>query len=211
MSGFMELFWSLFPSRRFQNYIFSSTGTVHFTLLMAALTVLYVMFGPKSDVIDSTVGDEDDNSEDNTSKPINNAYGINRSPPRKVPRRVVMVQTPLGKVRVTVVGDESARGKLVTFHDIGTNHLSCFGRFFGHSGMSKGNPRDTKVWEQFVIYHIDAPGHEEEAEDLARMYLAPSNGGIAQSKDGEGSCMTMGALAGARLIVNTALQHFSQA
>jgi len=66
-------------------------------------------------------------------------------------------------VRVTVVGDPSARGKLVTFHDIGLNHRSCFTRFFQ---MRRGEKRDKKVWEQFVIYHIDAPGHEEEAQDI---------------------------------------------
>jgi pimeloyl-ACP methyl ester carboxylesterase len=186
----------IFLSRDTQSYVFSSEGTVHFTLLMFILCGLYFVFGPKDAVLDSTVGDEGDNDEPNAMR-INGEGGrAIVSARQQSPRRVEWVDTPLGKVRVTIVGDESKRGKLITFHDVGLNHYSCFGRFFGPAGMRRGELRDTKVWDQFCVYHIDAPGHTEEADDLETAHLAPGNGGRAKDKDGEAGGMTMGALAG---------------
>jgi len=209
----LKMIWDMMPSRESQDYIFSSEGTVHFTIVMTILTTLYGIFGPQYAVLDSTVGDETDNDSDarENGNKVNGERGVfggSGGPDGKKPvaRRVAWVETPLGKVRVTIVGDESKKGKLVTFHDVGLNHYSCFGRFFGPAGMRRGEARDLKVWDQFCIYHIDAPGHEEEAEDLARSHLAPNNGGMKSDKDGEAAGMTMGALAGVVECVVTQLK-----
>lgn len=211
----MTPIWDALPSRETQDFIFSSEGTMWLTAIMSVLTFTYCVFGPKPAVINATVGDEGDNDEEDSSldgKKVNGERGVIRSGGNlvlgdvKVARRVEWVETPLGKVRVTIVGDETKRGKLVTFHDVGLNHYSCFGRFFGPGGRRRGEARDLKVWEQFCIYHIDAPGHEEEAKDLARSHLAPNHGGLKSDKDGEEGGMTMNALAGVVECVVTELK-----
>jgi len=55
---------------------------------------------------------------------------------------------------------------MITFHDIGMNHTSCFGKFLEHEDIRALKSR-------FVIYHIDAPGQETGAEDFSHDYQYP--------------------------------------
>lgn len=67
-------------------------------------------------------------------------------------------------------GDEKEHVKhkevMITFHDIGQNHTTCFAKFLDHEDIRA-------IKHRFVIYHIDAPGQETGAEELSHDYQYP--------------------------------------
>lgn len=69
-----------------------------------------------------------------------------------------VVTTRHGPVTVTVQGDRR-KPALVTFHDVGLNHRTCFQPLFVCAG-----PRSDLV-SKFCAYHIDAPGCQDGAVD----------------------------------------------
>eukprot|EP00850_Spirogloea_muscicola_P014212 SM000100S09439 [mRNA] locus=s100:425636:428172:+ [translate_table: standard] len=74
--------------------------------------------------------------------------------------QVEVVPTRLGTVNVTVVGNRRKPG-LVTYHDIGLDHTNCFQGLFLCADIA------TLLLHNFCIYHIDSPGHETNAADMA--------------------------------------------
>ncbi|KRX81928.1 Protein NDRG1, partial [Trichinella sp. T6] len=78
----------------------------------------------------------------------------------------VRVDTAFGKVSVYVVGD-GKKPAIVTFHDLGLSANPCFQSFFHFSEMSV-------ISEKFCVYHINAPGQEEDAEPLPENYIYPT-------------------------------------
>ena len=76
------------------------------------------------------------------------------------------VETSRGKLHVTRQGKDG-KTAIVTFHDIGQNHTSAFLGFF--------NFNETRpLLDQFCIYHIDAPGQQDDSEDLPVEYMYPT-------------------------------------
>jgi len=76
------------------------------------------------------------------------------------------VKTNWGTMLVAVQGDRS-KPAILTFHDIGLNHTSCFQAFFNYI--------DNKILlESFCLYHINAPGQEEGAINLPEGYEYPT-------------------------------------
>lgn len=84
----------------------------------------------------------------------------------------------VGDLTVYVAGEDSRdkqdekenirkKEVMITFHDVGMNHKTCFERFFQHEDI-------VGLLDRFVIYHIDAPGQESKAENLASDYQYPS-------------------------------------
>jgi pimeloyl-ACP methyl ester carboxylesterase len=65
-----------------------------------------------------------------------------------------VVETRYGPITVTVQGDRS-KPPLMTFHDVGLNHRTCFQPLFVCAGTS------SDLLRRFCIYHIDAPGCED--------------------------------------------------
>ena len=63
------------------------------------------------------------------------------------------IPTPFGPIAVTIAGDRS-KTPLLTYHDVGVNHQSCF-----QALMAASSHRDLLV-RNFCFYHIDAPGCE---------------------------------------------------
>ena len=63
-----------------------------------------------------------------------------------------VVPTRHGPVTVTAQGADRSRPALVTYHDVGLNHRTCFQPLFVCAG-----PRSDLV-SRFCAYHIDAPG-----------------------------------------------------
>ncbi|KNC76074.1 hypothetical protein SARC_11410, partial [Sphaeroforma arctica JP610] len=63
-----------------------------------------------------------------------------------------------GSFQVYVQGS-TANPAIVTFHDAGLEHKSCFGGLFNYELTQK-------MMEDFCVYHIDAPGCETGAGDL---------------------------------------------
>lgn len=63
---------------------------------------------------------------------------------------------------------------IVTFHDLGLNYLSNFQGFFNYHLMRP-------VIDRMPVFHINAPGQEDEAEDLPEDYLYPNMEQLAES------------------------------
>ncbi|CAI5530580.1 unnamed protein product [Closterium sp. Naga37s-1] len=72
---------------------------------------------------------------------------------------VERVQTATGVVQVTVCGDRG-NPPLITYHDVGLNHSTCF------QGLMLCADTSALLLRNFCIFHVDAPGHEEDAEEI---------------------------------------------
>ncbi len=89
-----------------------------------------------------------------------------RLPP---PRETVHVLTTPGPTRVTIVGDRGTRGgagggtknrmPVLTLHAVGHNHRTCLG------ALEREVAKDEDL-SGVVFYHVDTPGHQEEAEGV---------------------------------------------
>ncbi|CAM8920499.1 unnamed protein product [Rhodiola kirilowii] len=117
-----------------------------------------------------------------------------------------IVQTGCGPVSVIVYGDQD-KPALVTYPDLGLNHVSCFqGLFFCPEAASL-------LLHNFCIYHIGPPGHELGAaainpnepvlsvDDLADQILEVLN------YFGLGAVMCMGVTAGAYILTLFSLKY----
>jgi len=79
----------------------------------------------------------------------------------KEPDRVVEVKTSYGISKAYIHGDlTSDLPPILTFHDMGLNHVACFQSFFNFA-------QDSKILKYFPVVHIDAPGQWYGAPDLA--------------------------------------------
>ena len=67
---------------------------------------------------------------------------------------VHVVPTRYGPLTVTVQGDPRAR-PLLTYHDVGLNHRTCFQPLFVCAGPS------SDLVKRFRVHHIDAPGCQD--------------------------------------------------
>lgn len=67
----------------------------------------------------------------------------------------------------------SPRPVIITYHDIGLNFFSNFESFFNRLNIRN-------LLQGFRIYHINAPGQEENAEDLPPNYLFPKIDDLAE-------------------------------
>ncbi|KAL9687878.1 hypothetical protein QQ045_032286 [Rhodiola kirilowii] len=117
-----------------------------------------------------------------------------------------IVRTGSGPVSVIVYGDQD-KPALVTYPDLGLNHVSCFqGLFFCPEAASL-------LLHNFCIYHISPPGHELGAaainpnepvlsvDDLADQILEVLN------YFGLGAVMCMGVTAGAYILTLFSLKY----
>ncbi|XP_064416501.1 protein NDRG2 isoform X3 [Latimeria chalumnae] len=78
------------------------------------------------------------------------------------------IETPYGVLHVTIHGaPKGKRPIILTYHDVGLNHKSCFDNLFQNEDMQE-------VIKNFVVCHIDAPGQEEGAPVFPVGYQYPS-------------------------------------
>ncbi|XP_069095158.1 protein NDRG2 isoform X1 [Pleurodeles waltl] len=78
------------------------------------------------------------------------------------------IETQYGTVTVTIHGSpKPKRPAIVTFHDVGLNHKTCFETLFQYDDMHE-------IVKNFVVCHIDAPGQEEGAATYPLGYQYPS-------------------------------------
>ncbi|KAK3085407.1 hypothetical protein FSP39_002869 [Pinctada imbricata] len=77
------------------------------------------------------------------------------------------IETPYGNFHVAIQGDRS-KVAILTFHDIGLNHVTCFQGFFNFSEMQP-------ILRNFCVYHVNAPGQEEGALHLKPEHDALGN------------------------------------
>ncbi|XP_078062377.1 protein NDRG4-like, partial [Mustelus asterias] len=78
------------------------------------------------------------------------------------------VETPYGTLHVTIHGSpKGTRPAILTYHDIGLNHKTCFNSLFKFEDM-------LEITKNFVLCHIDAPGQQEGAAPFPPGYQYPS-------------------------------------
>ncbi|ETE64650.1 Protein NDRG2, partial [Ophiophagus hannah] len=91
-----------------------------------------------------------------------------RAPGAPDPGRKHTVETPYGVVTITIHGTpKPKRPAILTYHDVGQNHHSCFDTLFHYEDMQE-------IIKNFVVIHVDAPGMEEGAPAFPLGYQYPS-------------------------------------
>ncbi|KAI8491044.1 Protein ndrg3 [Branchiostoma belcheri] len=68
------------------------------------------------------------------------------------------VETSRGTMKVAVQGNR-AKPAILTYHDIGLNHVTCFQNFFNYEEMQV-------ILKNFCVYHVNAPGQHMDATPM---------------------------------------------
>lgn len=84
------------------------------------------------------------------------------------------VETPHGVLHVTTRGvTKGNRPTILTYHDIGLNHKSCFNSLFNYEDMQE-------VTQHFSVLHVDAPGQQDNAPPFPSGYKYPTMDELAE-------------------------------
>ncbi|KAK7898667.1 hypothetical protein WMY93_019520 [Mugilogobius chulae] len=117
------------------------------------------------------------------------------------------VETPHGRVHCTMKGvPKGDRPIILTYHDVGLNHKTCWDTLFNHEDMSE-------IMQHFAVCHVDAPGQHEGANTFSTGYEYPSMDQLAETLPlvlkhfGLKSVIGMGTGAGAYILTRFALDY----
>uniref|UniRef100_A0A8C5BDU8 N-myc downstream regulated 1a n=1 Tax=Gadus morhua TaxID=8049 RepID=A0A8C5BDU8_GADMO len=117
------------------------------------------------------------------------------------------VETPYGRIHCSMKGvPKGDRPVILTFHDIGLNHKTCWNPVFSHEDMQE-------IMQHFAVVHVDAPGQHEGANTFSNGYEYPSMDQLAETLPavlkhfGLKSVIGMGIGAGAYILTRFALDY----
>ncbi|GAA6101097.1 protein NDRG1a isoform X1 [Tachysurus ichikawai] len=117
------------------------------------------------------------------------------------------VETPHGRIHCTMKGvPKGDRPVILTFHDIGLNHKTCFDTLFQHEDMAE-------IMQHFAVCHVDAPGQQEGANTFSTGYEYPSMDQLSETLPlvlkhfGLKSVIGMAVGAGAYILAKFALDY----
>lgn len=117
------------------------------------------------------------------------------------------VETPHGRIHCTMKGvPKGDRPVILTFHDIGLNHKTCFDTLFSHEDMQE-------IMQHFAVCHVDAPGQQEGANTFSTGYEYPSMDQLSETLPlvlkhfGLKSVIGMGVGAGAYVLAKFAVDY----
>ena len=85
------------------------------------------------------------------------------------------IETDFGTILVAQQGADYKLRKpvIITYHDIGLNHVTNFQAFFNFMDMKL-------LLQSFCVFHINAPGQEDNAPPLPDNYVYPTMDQLAQ-------------------------------
>ncbi|XP_069032153.1 protein NDRG1a [Embiotoca jacksoni] len=117
------------------------------------------------------------------------------------------VETPHGRIHCTMKGvPKGERPVILSFHDIGLNHKTCWNTLFSHEDMSE-------IMQHFAVCHVDAPGQHEGAKTFSTGYEYPSMDQLSETLPlvlkhfGLKSVIGMGIGAGSYILTRFALDY----
>ncbi|KAJ0000221.1 hypothetical protein NQD34_012063 [Periophthalmus magnuspinnatus] len=117
------------------------------------------------------------------------------------------VETQYGKIHCVLAGTpRTNRPIILTYHDVGLNHKSCFETLFTHEDMQE-------ILRHFPVCHVEAPGQHEEAKTLPAAYIYPTMDQLSETLPtilkhfGLRSVIGLGVGAGAYILAKFALNH----
>uniref|UniRef100_A0A7N5JXU1 Protein NDRG2 n=1 Tax=Ailuropoda melanoleuca TaxID=9646 RepID=A0A7N5JXU1_AILME len=117
------------------------------------------------------------------------------------------IETVHGSVHVTMCGTPRGnRPAILTYHDIGLNHKTCFNPLFNNEDMQE-------ITQHFAVCHVDAPGQQDGAPSFPPGYMYPSMDQLSEmlpgvlKQFGLKSVIGMGTGAGAYILTRFALNY----
>ncbi|XP_071326306.1 protein NDRG1-like [Trachinotus anak] len=117
------------------------------------------------------------------------------------------IETQYGNVHCVMTGNPRAnRPAILTFHDVGLNHKTCFDTLFNHEDMQE-------ILRHLPICHVEAPGQHEGAKTLPTAYTYPSMDQLSETLPavlkhfGLRTVIGLGVGAGAYILARFALNH----